>query len=313
MTTPAGSRGRVLASNLAIYAITGGVFVVLFRHFGLPEVAEVLGRLDPAPFLAALVLTGGLVGAASVRLRLLVAATGTDLSPARCARLVLATFPLNAFLPSKGGDLLKSLALRDAMPLSTGVGLVVLERLIDLATLCALAALGGLAIGNGVVAGASVFALLLLAVALAVLGRVRPGAGLPRFLDRYRGLGVAAHALLAQRRKLVRVVAVSATIWIVSAAQVFLLYRSVGARVSFAACLALVPVAVFVGLLPLTLAGMGTRDAAFVYLFASHAHPAASLATGILFTVCRYFVPAIVGLPALREIGARLWKDWPGS
>jgi len=63
-----------------------------------------------------------------------------------------------------------------------------------------------------------------------------------------------------------------------------------------------VPIAIFVGLLPITLAGIGTRDGALVALIAPHA--VAALVG--LFSTLRYVVMALLGVPAIVLLGPRL-------
>jgi glycosyltransferase 2 family protein len=84
---------------------------------------------------------------------------------------------------------------------------------------------------------------------------------------------------------------------------------AVGAEVSVFDTLTLWPVAILVGVLPATLGGMGTRDAAFLYLLRSrgtHATGAAILAATLAYSVVSMWSFAILGLPfMLREALAR--------
>jgi uncharacterized membrane protein YbhN (UPF0104 family) len=64
--------------------------------------------------------------------------------------------------------------------------------------------------------------------------------------------------------------------------------------------LALAPLAIFAGLIPLTLAGIGTRDTAVIFLYRAYLLPSAGAALGILYTA-RYLLPALAGLPFLGQ------------
>ena len=64
----------------------------------------------------------------------------------------------------------------------------------------------------------------------------------------------------------------------------------------FIANLALAPLVILAGLLPFTLAGVGTRDAAIIVLYAPYMPPAVAAGLGILCTM-RYVIPAIMGIP----------------
>ena len=65
---------------------------------------------------------------------------------------------------------------------------------------------------------------------------------------------------------------------------------------------AVVPIAIFVGLVPVTIAGMGTRDAALIYLFSAYASDSASITVGLFFSLLRYWVLALAGIPFLGNL-----------
>jgi hypothetical protein len=58
----------------------------------------------------------------------------------------------------------------------------------------------------------------------------------------------------------------------------------------------LVPIAIFAGLLPVTVAGIGTRDAALLALFSGMEQSSLIMAVGALSSL-RYFVPSLLGIP----------------
>ena len=59
--------------------------------------------------------------------------------------------------------------------------------------------------------------------------------------------------------------------------------------------------AIFAGLLPVTLWGIGTRDVALVWMFADVA-PAPAMAVVGMLTALRYIVPGLAGIPCLSGI-----------
>lgn len=64
--------------------------------------------------------------------------------------------------------------------------------------------------------------------------------------------------------------------------------------------LALSPLAILAGLLPLTFAGVGTRDAALIAFYSPYFNAPTAAALGLLCT-SRYLLPAIGGLPFLGQ------------
>jgi uncharacterized membrane protein YbhN (UPF0104 family) len=79
--------------------------------------------------------------------------------------------------------------------------------------------------------------------------------------------------------------------------------RALNAAPPFVAAMALASLAILAGLVPVTLAGIGTRDAALIYLFRDYLTPEGGAALGLLCTL-RYLMPAIAGLPHLGRMAA---------
>jgi uncharacterized membrane protein YbhN (UPF0104 family) len=78
--------------------------------------------------------------------------------------------------------------------------------------------------------------------------------------------------------------------------------------VPFVANLALAPLAILAGLLPLTLAGVGTRDAAILVLYRSVLTAPQAAAVGLLCT-SRYVLPALGGVPFLNRYLSLVRED----
>jgi hypothetical protein len=95
----------------------------------------------------------------------------------------------------------------------------------------------------------------------------------------------------------------SAAIWIGHIAQVLVMAAALGIHGDAALWLALasrIPIAILAGLIPLTFAGIGTRDVALVVLLGPLILPENAAALGVLFWT-RYLVPGCLGLPLLPK------------
>ena len=222
-------------------------------------------QLIPIAFL----LLAAVLGIGTLRWRLILSAMGHDLSFWRCLSAILAAWPLALIIPARAGDVLRSLAIRDRMPVLEGMGSVIAERFIDVHSLCLLAVVGTsihgfhewtMLVAALLVAQWSLLLLLVkkreVALALPVIRRVR---------DKLERLLLALDALAAHPRKLLLTVGASLTAWTLTTGIVQTLLVAAGAMVPFSKTLGLWPIAIFAGMLPVTVAGMGTRDAAFVY------------------------------------------------
>jgi len=88
----------------------------------------------------------------------------------------------------------------------------------------------------------------------------------------------------------------SVFLWFLHLLQIWLFIMALTSDVGFMISLAITPIVIFAGLMPLTFSGVGIRDLAFVYFYATYFSAEIGVALGILTTL-RYILPAIVGIP----------------
>lgn len=88
-------------------------------------------------------------------------------------------------------------------------------------------------------------------------------------------------------------VGTSLVIWLMHFIQIWFFILALGLKVPFDVNMALTPLAIFIGLLPMTLAGIGTCDAAPIYFYLPYFSAAGSTALGLLCTL-RYPIPALI-------------------
>lgn len=98
------------------------------------------------------------------------------------------------------------------------------------------------------------------------------------------------------KARLAKVTLTSVFIWFLHLLQIWMFILALRAYAPFLANLALSPLAILAGLLPLTFAGVGTRDAALVIFYAPFFPAPTAAALGLLCTA-RYVLPALGGLP----------------
>jgi uncharacterized protein (TIRG00374 family) len=105
----------------------------------------------------------------------------------------------------------------------------------------------------------------------------------------------------ASKARLLKVTTTSVFIWFLHLLQIWMFILALRASVPFVRNLALSPLAILAGLLPVpTFGGAGTRDGALVALYAPYFATPVALALGLLCTA-RYLLPAIGGLPFAGE------------
>ncbi len=88
----------------------------------------------------------------------------------------------------------------------------------------------------------------------------------------------------------------------------YLLLRSVGVTVPPAATVLLAALTMLTSNTPVTISGVGTREASVLVFFAPFGTRSALLAAAVLFTACEALVPVLVSLPFLPSFLVRLRK-----
>lgn len=280
------------------------------------DVAAIVGAVeaaDPWWLLAGLATVVPLTLATAWRLKLL---SRVPIGTGAALRLILGASTLNLVLPSKLGDLAKGVALTGRHGVSAGfaAALVVMERSLDMAALLVWGVLALLWVGQSeplfLLAAAATGALLALLMVLLMPGqtgarvlgwiaRRAPG----RVRQAIDGLASewqsAVDRLWSGRGRGPAIAALSLAIWGGHLAQFWLFAQALG-EVPFLDNMAFATLAILAGLLPFTMAGVGTRDAAIVLLYAPYLSAGQGAVLGVLATM-RYLLPAVAGLPFMGD------------
>jgi len=235
---------------------------------------------------------------------------GAEIGFSPAFRVTMGAFPLNSFLPSKAGDLSKAAFLRAHGGFVPLAGSVVFERMVDVIVLTGMTVIGALFLNQQSIL------YLALGCAAATIGGIAvlclsAHLPLPASIQRKADdIGKAARAVFRSPGYLVLVLFWSIVNWLGTMAESYCLFRALQIDISFMTVLAVMPLAIFVGLLPLTISGIGTRDAALVWLLGSMVTAEAALAVGILYTAVSYWFLGILGLPFLFF---SMYSPMPGS
>lgn len=314
-----------MKKRLIALSVTLGILGLILAKIDRAELARNLRETRLVPFLIALALFAPQNFVSIWRWRSM-ASHFTPMTWRNAAGLILAGQAMNVVLPSKMGDLAKGVFLHrsGALDLARATNLVVFEKMLDLASLCLLAVVGvGAAYAFGVphedpvvfaalagLTGALGLAILTVVVCLYFV----PTRSLP-FYDRLvaalgskpklkplHDLFASSHEVMsllqAKHARRGLICAASVGLWALHMLQIRFFFAALGLEPPLLAYWSLMPLAIFAGLLPISLFGVGVRDSAIIFLFAPY-HPAAALAGVGLYVNLRYIVPALTGLPFL--------------
>jgi uncharacterized membrane protein YbhN (UPF0104 family) len=305
-----GVRLRLAATLLATVAV---LWVLMRRFGGGSALASVARGASPAWVGLSFLAACACVALGTERWRRVLVAMGYAVPYGRALVAVLASWPLALVTPSRANDLLRPLAVRDVVPLAPATGSVLAEKAIDLGVLLLFSAAGA-AVGGLWGWAAAVGALCVAEIAAVWLVVTRRGwlEQWPLLRGRRAAIDELFGAFVALGRaplQLAALGAVSLLIRVLTVGVTHALLLSVGAQVRLVDTMTMWPVATLVGIAPLTLGGMGTRDAAFLHLLAergAHAEPAQILAATVGYSAVAIASFALAGLPFMIRETLRL-------
>lgn len=306
-------RWRFARLVIALAVTVVALWILVRQVAGTNALLEVLRDIDLWGVLAAFVVGAGAIAVGGIRWQIVIRALGYRVPMTRIVGSMLAAWPPVVIMPARANELLRAWAVRDKMPVTVGVSSILAEKVIDLITLFAMAGLGAAVVGlweaaavgfAGAIAGGAISIVL-------VRHRIWME-GLPVLRKRkakLESLFSAFETLRRQRMAILRVVVASFVVRVLGVFAVFVLLHAVGVSLSFWLLLAIWPTALLAGLLPFTLAGMGTRDATFVLLVTAAAtvtvSDASLIAASLGYALTQIWSFTIIGIPFMLREAAR--------
>lgn len=287
--------------------VSAGLLAWLVRRYGDdPGLADALARLELGAFLtAAAIVAAGLAGSA-LRWVLLLRSRGVALPFGRAVRLYFIGYFFNLFLPTAvGGDVVRALGVGNQAGLAVVAGTILVERIVGFGCLLVVGVAASyfapeLAVVRSSLWAASVaYAVGLLIVTRAPLawaqreGASRWMAGLARTAAQVRGTaiprGTLAAAILLSLGWQAALVAANAV-----------LSAGLGGVAPIPSLLAFIPVIQAVGMIPVSLGGLGVREMGYEFFFRQAGYDgAAAVALAAAFLGVTIALALIGGLLAL--------------
>ena len=187
--------------------------------------------------------------------------------------------------------------------MSKTIGTVYTERVFELFSLIFLSFVGSLYYRN-----MEFLIILTPALLIVTLLFITPNANLriPLINDSWnsklQNIMLSMKSLTRCKKEFFVVTLLSLISWMCAVFQTMLFFYALGIDISFIFTIANIPIAIFIGMIPVTLGGMGTRDAAIIYLFSEFGTPSELLGVGILFSLIRYWFLSVIGVAFMKKI-----------
>ena len=296
--------------------ISVAILLYIYTQIDLDNLLQVFQNCDRLMLIISLAMVIPITLVTSWRLQQLVPQRSIGFLEAN--RLILGASVLNMVLPSKMGDLAKSyfMAERSNLSGSLALSISIFEKACDLLSLLLWCVFGLILYPakDGLFWTMTVGVLLGFIMGLLLLSSQQFANWFFHFTIKFAPKTIGKKLQTMQtswkemhqyfwsdRQQLWLTTSTSVFIWFLHLLQIWLFILALKAVVPFLVSLALSPLSILAGLLPLTFAGIGTRDAAIIYFYQDYFSEATGAALGLLCT-SRYFIPALIGLPFLGQM-----------
>jgi len=214
-------------------------------------------------------------------------------------------------MPSRTGDFAKAVYLKNKfnLTINKGINIVFLEKYINLFSLMLITSVGLVFYGNA--QNDLIFSIILFFILLTFspilffhFFRNKIEKYSSKEKNKYKKIifhffSEAINYLYEQKNNIRRIcyyIFLSLLLWLFHMGQFFFMFKSLGSSISIFDVFRLVPIAIIIGLIPITILGIGTRDSALIYLFSPYESLSLIAVVG-LFASVRYIIPGILGIP----------------
>jgi uncharacterized protein (TIRG00374 family) len=299
--------------RLVSLLVSASILAAIYLKIDFTQMLEVFKQTHIGWLIAGLAMVIPTTGFTAWRLKTIAPkAAGLELGEA--TKLILAASVLNMVLPSKMGDIAKAyfIGQREGLTKGLALSLVIFEKACDMLSLLLWCGLGLLlypqkdalfwtmtvTIVSGLAAGLlMLWSLRFSDLFFGIIRRISPRKVSDKIIKLQDSWQTMHAYFWRDKMQLTTITVTSVFIWFLHLLQIWMFILALNQQqVPLITSLGLTPLAILAGLLPLTFAGVGTRDAALIFFYGSYFNPAIGAALGVLCTL-RYVMPALGGLP----------------
>lgn len=273
--------GKTIAAVLGLL-----IFAFVLSYVDIGSVLSIISSVDLALLAASFVLLFFLLFLKGVKWRHILLSQGTAISTLRSSKYFCIGFMFSTFTPGRVGDLVRAFYVRRQSGLSAAISSVIIDRLMDVAMLGVFATLASallvwfyglavipleyLVVGLLVFAGASFF--MLKESYVSALLRPLHSAFVPermkaRISSAFKGFYAAVRASKENRVHLLVAALVTGLFWVGQVLFAYGIAMSIGIQIPFYYMFLIYPVLSLADLIPISVSGIGTREAILVILF----------------------------------------------
>jgi uncharacterized membrane protein YbhN (UPF0104 family) len=288
--------------DMKILFTLGGLLIAIVVIANLVDIQESLSIILQADigwiFVSVFIMFIAPVTVA-IKLWLLIRVTGEERKLIRCHKVIYASLALNMMIPGRGGDLARVGFLVDEnSSLGVFAGVVAVERVIDLISLSLLVVLAGVVTEF---TNSSYVGVVGCAISIVMLGIVLAGRSLPFKKSFFERISRSAMAIISRPLQLLYVFIISISSWLINIVVMLFSMFAVGLIAPLGELIRAAPIGILAGIVPVSVSGIGTRDAAILMLLKGVASPEMIAAGTFLYTLIFLCLPVVGSTVVMSE------------
>jgi len=288
--------------TVSVLAITIAIFYLIFTKIDFFSVVKVLSHANLFYLLSSLLPLILSFPIWVKRWQTIIEAMGYPIPFVKCFNILMASVPLASVTPTKSGDVIRAYYLKDEIPPTRVIGSVLTERIFDIFVLISFSLIG-MVFYQKYEFISIIFGILIVLIVLIFILHTNLRLSIKEsWNEKLQNIAFSMKTLTKNKKSLFTIILYSFLYWILGIAQTLMFFYALEIDVPLLFTLANIPIAIFIGLIPVTLGGMGTRDAAIIFLFSEYATSSQLLGVGILFSVFRYWFLSLLGIPFMKKL-----------
>ena len=310
---------RYLTNKWVLRAIGPVLFCIILFRIDLPQLAELISKINPLYIILAVILFVPLIIVKAWRWQLLMNAQGIGYSLLESSVMYSAAMYIGVITPGRLGDFVKVFYLvKDEHPFGRSFATVLLDRLFDLVSLILIAYISMLVFitifESTVIIISAVIAVTLVLVAfflvkrelsIKILKKVAFGFIPLKYKERaglvFSDFGNAVTK--SGSRQFVQNALITLLGWVIYYLTVYFLASAIDIDIPFFYLVTCVSITAVITLIPISISGIGTRDTVMILLFSQLG---LSEESAIAFSIVILFMYAVNGI-----IGLLAWVKKP--
>lgn len=295
-------RLKSILKTILILTITIGIFAVIFTRIDFFSALNVLSKAAPKYLFSAFLLTLISPILRAKRWQIILRAMSYSFPYWKCFAIVMGAASLASITPSKSGDLVKAYYLKKKVPITKTVGTVLIERVLDVLILVLLCFIGLSFYYRERYFMLVAFFLIGIVIFFIVVKKEIKLPVKESWNKKIQNIFLSTRQLTKNKKTFFLVFFLTIILWISAIFQSVIFFYAIGINIPLLFAMANIPIAIFIGQIPVTLGGMGTRDSAIIILFSNYGSNPELLSVGILFSLFRYWLLSLMGTPFMLKL-----------